>query len=186
MPLPKQKTYTIEDIYALADGERAELIDGQIFYMAPPTRTHQRIVLSLSRKIADYIDQNSGTCEVNVSPFAVYLNADDKRYLEPDIFVVCDQDKLDEKGCHGAPDWVIEVVSPGSREMDYYIKLALYKESGVRLYWMVDIERKTIVVYDLEHESIPALYHFVDSVPVVIYLDFKIDFSSSDLANVNE
>ena len=61
MPLPKQKTYTIEDIYALADGERAELIDGQIFYMAPPTRTHQRIVLSLSRKIADYIDQNSGT-----------------------------------------------------------------------------------------------------------------------------
>ena len=143
-------------------------------------------MLSLSRKIADYIDQNSGTCEVNVSPFAVYLNADDKRYLEPDIFVVCDQDKLDEKGCHGAPDWVIEVVSPGSREMDYYIKLALYKESGVRLYWMVDIERKTIVVYDLEHESIPALYHFVDSVPVGIYLDFKIDFSSMDLANVNE
>ena len=186
MPLPKQKTYTIEDIYALADGERAELIDGQIFYMAPPTRTHQRIVLSLSRKIADYIDQNSGTCEVNVSPFAVYLNADDKRYLEPDIFVVCDQDKLDEKGCHGAPDLVIEVVSPGSREMDYYIKLALYKESGVRLYWMVDIERKTIVVYDLEHESIPALYHFVDSVPVGIYLDFKIDFSSMDLAKMNE
>ena len=186
MSLPKQKVGTIEDIYDLADGERAELVDGKLFDIAPPTRTHQRIVLSLSRKIADYIDQNSGTCEVNVSPFAVYLNADDKRYLEPDIFVVCDQDKLDEKGCHGAPDWVIEVVSPGSREMDYYIKLALYKESGVRLYWMVDIERKTIVVYDLEHESIPALYHFVDSVPVGIYLDFKIDFSSMDLANVNE
>ena len=70
---------------------------------------------------------------------------DNKRYLEPDIFVVCDQDKLDEKGCHGAPDWVIEVVSPGSREMDYYVKLALYEEAGVRLYWLVDIERKTIV-----------------------------------------
>ena len=97
MPLPKQKAYTIEDIYTLPDGERAELIDGQIYYMAPPTRTHQRIVLSLSRKIADYIDSNNGICEVNVSPFAVFLNADDKRYLEPDVFVVCDKDKLDDK-----------------------------------------------------------------------------------------
>ena len=181
MPLPKQKVGSIEDIYALADGKRAELVDGKLFDIAPPTRTHQRIVLSLSRKIADYIDQNSGICEVNVSPFAVYLNADDKRYLEPDIFVVCDQDKLDENGCHGAPDWVIEVVSSGSREMDYYVKLALYEEAGVRLYWLVDIERKTIVVYDLEHEAIPALYHFVDSVPVGIYWDFEIDFRSMDL-----
>lgn len=186
MPVSKQKTYTIEDIYALPDGERAELIDGQIYYMALPTRTHQRIVLSLSRKIADYIDSNNGICEVNVSPFAVFLNADDKRYLEPDVFVVCDKDKLDDKGCHGAPDWVIEVVSPGSREMDYYIKLALYKEAGVRLYWLVDIERQTIVVYDLEHEAIPALYHFADSVPVGIYSDFKIDFSSMDGVRDNE
>lgn len=177
MPLPKQRTYTIEDIYALPEGERAELIDGQIYYMAPPTRTHQRIVLSLSRKIADYIDSNKGMCEVNVSPFAVYLNADDKKYLEPDVFVVCDKDKLDDKGCHGAPDWVIEVVSPGSREMDYYIKLALYKESGVRLYWLVDAERQTIVVYDLENEAIPALYHFGDSVPVGIYSHLEIDFT---------
>lgn len=186
MPVPKQKTYTIDDIYNLPNGERAELIDGQIYYMAPPTRTHQRLVLSLSRKIADYIDSNNGICEVNVSPFAVFLNADDKRYLEPDVFVVCDKDKLDDKGCHGAPDWVIEVVSPGSREMDYYIKLALYKEAGVRLYWLVDIERQTIVVYDLEHEAIPALYHFTDSVSVGIYSDFKIDFSNMDAVRGNE
>ena len=73
MLLPKQKVGTIEDIYALADGERAELIDGKLFYIAPPTRTHQRIILSLSRKIADYIDQNSGTCEVNVSPLLIAL-----------------------------------------------------------------------------------------------------------------
>ena len=65
--------------------------------------------------------------------------------------------------------------------MDYYVKLALYEEAGVRLYWLVDIERKTIVVYDLEHEAISALYHFVDSVPVGIYWDFEIDFSSMDL-----
>lgn len=173
---PEQRIYTIEDIYALPETERAELIDGQIYYMAPPTRTHQRMVLSLSRKIADYIDEANGPCEVNVSPFAVYLNADNKRYLEPDVFVVCDKNKLDDKGCHGAPDWVIEVVSPGSRELDYYTKLALYKEAGVRLYWLADIERQTVVVYDLEHEAIPALYHFTDKVPVEIYPEFEIDF----------
>lgn len=70
--------------------------------------------------------------------------------------------------------------------MDYYIKLALYKEAGVRLYWLVDIERQTIVVYDLEHEAIPALYHFTDSVPVGIYSDFKIDFNSMDAVRGNE
>lgn len=181
MPLPKQKNYTIEDIHALPDGERAELIDGQSYYIAPPSRMHQRIVLSLSRKIADYIDGHNGTGEVNVSPFAVYLNADEKRYLEPDVFVVCDKDKLDDKGCHGAPDWVIEVVSPDSREMDYYIKLALYKETSVRVYWLIDIERQTIVVYDLEHEAIPALYRFTDRVPVGIYSDFKINFEMIDI-----
>ena len=71
MALAQEKVYTVEDIEELPEGVRAELIDGQIYYMAPPTRTHQRLVLSLSRKIADYIDSNNGICEVNVSPFAV-------------------------------------------------------------------------------------------------------------------
>lgn len=178
------RKYTIEDIYALPDGERAELIDGQIYYMAPPTRTHQRMVLSLATLINEYIDKDMRKCEVDIAPFAVFLNSQDRKgvdYVEPDIVIICDKDKLDDKGCHGAPDWVIEVVSPGSREMDYYIKLALYKEAGVRLYWLVDIERQTIVVYDLEHEAIPALYHFADSVPVGIYSDFEIDF---DMVNM--
>lgn len=72
----KKKIYTIDDIYALPDGQRAELIDGQIYYMALPGRTHQRILFSLSRKIADYIDSKNGDCEVNISPFAVFLNND--------------------------------------------------------------------------------------------------------------
>ncbi len=177
MPVPKQKTYTIDDIYALPDGERAELIDGQIYYMAPPTRTHQRIVLSLSRKIADYIDSNNGICEVNVSPFAVFLNADDKRYLEPDVFVVCDKDKLDDKGSHGAPDWIIEVVSPDRKTMDYYIKPSIYNMAGVREYWIVDTEMENIMVYDMEHDEAPVFYSFIDKVKVNIYDDFEIDFA---------
>ena len=85
--LRKEEIYTIDDIYALPDGERAELIDGKIYYMAPPSRTHQQLLLSLSRKIADYIDSNSGDCEVNIAPFAVFLNEDDTNYLEPDISI---------------------------------------------------------------------------------------------------
>ena len=177
MPLPKQQTYTIEDIYALPDGERAELIDGQIYYMAPPTRTHQRLVLSLSRKIADYIDSNNGICEVNVSPFAVFLNADDKRYLEPDVFVVCDKEKLDDKGSHGASDWIIEVVSPDRKTMDYYIKPSIYNMAGVREYWIVDTEMENIMVYDMEHDEAPVFYSFIDKVKVNIYDDLEIDFA---------
>ena len=87
MPLPQREDYTIEDIYALPEGTRAELIDGQIYYMAPPTRKHQDIVGALYRKIADYIDSKGGSCKTYVSPFAVFLNENDKNYVEPDISV---------------------------------------------------------------------------------------------------
>lgn len=76
MPLPIERVYTIDDIYTLPDGERAELIDGQIYYMTPPSRIHQRIVLNISRRIADYIEKNHGSCEIYIAPFAVFLNKD--------------------------------------------------------------------------------------------------------------
>ena len=85
MPLPQERIYTIEDIYNLPEGTRAELIDGQIYYMAPPTRRHQRIAGTLYRKIADYIDKKGGSCEVDIAPFAVFLNENDKNSVEPDI-----------------------------------------------------------------------------------------------------
>ena len=100
--LQQNKEYTIDDIYALPDGQRAELIDGQMYMMAPPSRRHQQILLSLSRRIADYIDKKGGSCEVDIAPFAVFLNADDKNYVEPDISVICSADKLTDKGCTGA------------------------------------------------------------------------------------
>lgn len=107
--LKKETIYTIDNIYALPDGERAELIDGKIYYMAPPSRAHQQILFSLGRKIADYIDSKNGNCEVNIAPFAVFLNNDDINYVELDISVICEQSKLDDKGCHGAPDWIVDV-----------------------------------------------------------------------------
>ena len=130
--LKKQTMYTISDIYALPDGERAELIDGQIYNMMPPGRLHQKISWKLHQAIANYIDSRNGLCEVYAAPFAVFLNDDDINYVEPDLSVIGDLSKLDDKGCHGAPDWVIEIVSSDSRSRDYITKLFKYRTAGVR------------------------------------------------------
>ena len=181
MPLLQQnKEYTIDDIYALPDGQRAELIDGQMYMMAPPTRRHQQILLSLSRKIADYIERKGGSYEVDIAPFAVFLTTDDKNYVEPDISVICNPDKLTDKGCTGAPDWIIEIVSPGSRRTDYYTKLFKYRTAGVREYWIVDPEKNRIMVYSFESDD-TAEYTFSEAAKAGIYDDLEIDFSSIDI-----
>ena len=167
---------TIEDIYNLPEGQRAELIDGEMYMMAAPGMLHQRISGYLYKKIADYIDAESGDCEPFMAPFAVFLNADDKIYLEPDISVICDPNKLTAEGCKGAPDWIIEIVSPGSKRMDYYIKLFKYRTAGVREYWIVDSMEKCITVYDFEHEEVEK-YTFADRIRVQIYDSLEIDFS---------
>ncbi|MCM1027763.1 MAG: Uma2 family endonuclease [Roseburia sp.] len=168
--LRKEEVYTINDIYALPDGERAELIDGKIYYMAPPSWGHQRISGKLFQLIANYIDSKNGDCQVLAAPFAVFLGKDDINYVEPDISVICDLSKLDDKGCHGAPDWIIEVVSPSSRTMDYMKKMLKYERAGVREYWIVDPDKQHIMVYQFEKE-IMEQYSFGDPVPVGIYDD---------------
>ena len=180
MPLLQERFYTTDDIYALPDGQRAELIEGQIYYMAPPSRTHQRITIELSTIINNYIKSNNGPCEVDIAPFAVFLNKDDKNYVEPDISVICDKDKLTDKGCVGAPDWIIEIVSPSSRRMDYSIKLFKYRTAGVREYWIVDWEKNRITVYDLEHDDMNE-YAFSDIVKTGTYPDLSIDFRSLNM-----
>lgn len=173
----QKNVHTIEDIYNLPEGSRAELIDGQIYYMAPPNTKHQRILSFLYLEIGNYIRTKGGTCEVFPAPFAVSLSADDTRYLEPDLSVICDQDKIDEQGCKGAPDLVIEIVSPGSRAMDYYTKLSLYREAGVREYWIVDPMKQTVLVYDMEQAAAPTIYSFTDTIKVNIFDDLAIDLS---------
>lgn len=183
MSLVQEKIYTIDDIYALPEGERAELIDGQIYYMAPHNTNHQRILSFLHLEIGNYIRANKGSCEVFPAPFAVFPFADDSKYLEPDISVICDKQKLNDHGCNGAPDLVIEIVSPSSRPMDYYTKLSLYRSASVREYWIVDPMKQTILVYDMENDSAPAIYSFTDIIKVNIYDDLSIDFSKLDLGS---
>ena len=180
MTFAQEKIYTTEDIYNLPEGTRAELIDGQIYYMAPPFRRHQKLVGRLCQCIANYIDRKGGSCEVYPAPFAVFLNADDRTYVEPDISVICDPDKLDDRGCNGAPDWIIEITSPGSRRMDYSTKLFKYRSAGVRLYWIADPEKTRIMVWNFEEDNAEE-FTFQDSVPVSIYDDFSIDFSKLDI-----
>ena len=178
MPLMKQEIYTLEDIFTLPEGERAELLEGELYMMAPPSTGHQRLVHFFDKKIGNYIDAHHGTCEVFPAPFGVFLK-DDKgndAYVEPDISVVCDPDKLDNKGCHGAPDWVIEIVSPSSKRMDYLRKMNLYLMAGVREYWIVDPVKKLVMVYDFENEDTEQ-YTFQDSIKVGIYEDLRIDFA---------
>ena len=165
--------YTIEDIYNLPNGQRAELIDGKLYMMAAPGRVHQRIVMELSFRIREYIGRNGGDCEVYLSPFAVFLNANDRIYLEPDISIICDKNKLTDEGCKGAPDWIIEVVSPSSRPMDYNKKLFKYRTAGVREYWIVDPEKQMVTVYGFEKDMVEQ-YDFGEDAPVGIYEGFFI------------
>ena len=176
MALAQEKIYTVDDIYALPEGKRAELIDGQIYYMAPPSRKHQTIARELFASINSYIKSNGGSCEPFFAPFAVFLNKNDKNYVEPDICVICDTNKLNDEGCVGAPDWIIEIVSPSSRPMDYYKKLFKYRTAGVREYWIVDHERNLVTVYDFQNDS-AANYTFADDIPVSIYSGFFINLS---------
>ncbi|MEI3228153.1 MAG: Uma2 family endonuclease [Lachnospiraceae bacterium] len=177
MPLPKENTYTTDYIYSLPEGQRAELIDGVIYDMAQPNRLHQELVSELHYKITDYIKKNKGVCKVYPAPFAVFLNADDRNYVEPDISVICDNNKLDDKGCNGAPDWIIEIASPSTKRIDYSIKLFKYRSAGVREYWIVNPRTRIVNVYDFEKEALTDQYCFDDDIQVCIYDDLTINIA---------
>ena len=172
--------YTIDDIYNLPDGQRAELIDGELYLLATPSRIHQDIVMELSYLIKDFIMRKNGDCKVYPSPFAVFLNANHEIYVEPDISVICDKSKLTDEGCKGAPDWIIEIVSPSSRQLDYNKKLFKYRTAGVREYWIVDPMNLRVTVYNFEQDAFEE-YSFSDKVKVGIYDDFEIDFAGMDI-----
>ncbi len=176
MDIKTEKLNTISDIEALPEGQRAELFDGVMYDMAPPSRDHQRLVTGLSASIYQYIKDNKGQCEVNVAPFAVYLNQDDYNYVEPDIVVVCDEKKLDNKGCHGAPDWIIEVVSESSIQNDYMRKMIKYGSAGVKEYWIVDPLKHSVRVLDFAHET-TGDFDFSESIQVGIYAGLRINIS---------
>jgi len=168
----KQQLYTVEYIHSLPEDKRVELIDGVIYDMTAPLRVHQKIAYELGRQIGNAIEKNHGDCEVYPAPFAVQL--DDYNYLEPDISLICDKSKLDDKGCNGAPELVMEVVSPSSIRRDYITKLNKYIDAGVFEYWIVDPVEKQILVYLRSNDYIPKTYKISDVISVGIIKDCKI------------
>lgn len=174
----KQGEYTVDDYYALPDERRVELIDGVIYDMGAPTSIHQLIVTEIWKILREYIREKAGDCMPIASPIDVQLNCDDKTMVQPDVLVVCDREKVIRRCIYGAPDFIIEILSLTSRKKDMFTKLAKYKEAGVREYWLVDPDKKKVLVYDLEHEELPLIYGFDSKVPVMIFGgECEIDFA---------
>lgn len=154
--MPQERNgYTFAN-YLAWDGEgRIEIMDGQLVMMSPPSRVHQRISMEISRQLANYLEGKK--CEVYAAPFAVRLfeGAQDKpedvqTVFEPDIAVICDLDKLDDKGCKGAPDMVAEILSPSSMRHDWLFKMHRYEQAGVKEYWIISPKEQTVQVFTLK------------------------------------
>ena len=179
----RQGLYTVDDYYVLSEDERLELIDGVLYSMSSPTATHQVLVGTIYNKIANYIMGKKGQCVPIISPIDVQLDCDEKTILQPDVIVVCDRDKIKKGVVYGAPDFVVEVLSPSTRRRDKSLKLNKYTEAGVREYWMVDAKKKNIVVYaeDGADDYDILVYTFENEVPVHVFNgECKIDFKEID------
>lgn len=179
------KVYTYGDYLKFTDDEIVEIIDGRICAMSPaPSRIHQELIMELSAEIRNYIKSNNGKCKVYPAPFDVVLvdenenSNDSKNIVQPDISVICDKNKLTDKGCTGSPDMIIEIISPFNPSNDYVRKLNLYEQFKIREYWIVNPMKKNILVYTLTDNGygMPDIYTFNDKVKVNIYENLYIDF----------
>ncbi len=152
MALPlKKESYTFADCLTWPENERIELIDGEAVLMSLPSTVHQKISGELFRQLTNFLEGKK--CEVFSAPFGVRLFEKDgdspenvDTMVEPDISVICDRDKLDRHGCKGAPDLIVEILSPSTQRRDRLIKLELYQRAGVREYWLVSPEEQTVQV----------------------------------------
>lgn len=180
MALPAEKErYTFADVLTWPDDERAELIDGEVILMAPaPSRGHQGISVELTRQFANYLEGKK--CKAYHAPFDVRLFEKDgdtpddvDTVVEPDITIVCDPSKLDDRGCKGAPDMVVEILSPSTQRHDRLVKLGLYQRARVREYWIVNPEDQTVQVMLLDDGGVLQLHEVYDrqSVAKVNVLD---------------
>ena len=168
---------TLEEYEMLPEDERIEVFKGVPSAMATPSIVHQRILGELHFLLKDYIRKNNGKCETFAAPCDVKLSEHPLTIVQPDLFVICDTDKLDKKRCNGAPDFIIEIVSPSNASNDYTQKLYCYKHYGVKEYWIVNPDNRSIIIYDFEKEIYADRYTFDDKVKVGIYDDLYIDFA---------
>lgn len=177
LPVRKQGEYTLDDYYAIPDDRRVELIDGVIWDMPAPRLTHQLIAGSVYAQMYNYMLTHPGNCMPAISPVDVQLDCDNRTMVQPDVIVLCDQKKNLNRCIYGAPDFVLEVLSPSSRRKDMIIKLNKYMIAGCKEYWIVDPKDEKIYVYNFDGNPLLTTYTFDDPVPVRISGgDLVIDF----------
>ena len=181
----QQGEYTLEDYYALPEDVRVELIDGVIYDMGAPYTTHQEVALEIARQLSNQMKAKGGRCKVFISPIDVQLDCDDKTMIQPDVLVLCDLDKQKERLIYGAPDFVLEVLSPSTRKKDLTIKQRKYLNAGVREYWIIDPKEKRLITYDFENSEQVASYPFTEAVGLSIY-DKQIIVDLKELAEIIE
>lgn len=183
-PALQSETITLEQYEALPENRRVEVFGDVVYDMASPSQIHQALSMELSNIIYNYIKDKKGPCQVFCAPFDVKLSDKPLTIIQPDIMVICDRDKLDGKRCNGAPDFIIEIVSPGNPSDDYIRKLYYYKNYGVREYWIVDPRHQKVIVYCLEQTEFKMeIYTFRDNIKVNIYDALYIDFSQLDMGS---
>jgi Uma2 family endonuclease len=181
-PLKRENgDYTYTDYLNWPEDERWELLDGDAYMAAAPSRRHQEIQVELLRQISNYLAGK--TCRVYGSPFDVRFakrndpDKDIKDVVQPDITIVCDRSKLDDKGCKGNPDLIIEIISPSTASIDYIKKLSLYEKNEVKEYWIVHPTDEIVMIYklngDMKYER-AEIYSKEDEVKVGIFSDLII------------
>lgn len=189
MPLPNKKPdelYTYADYLAWREDERIEIIDGKPIMQAAPSRKHQQISFEICRQLGNYLEGKN--CSAYAAPFTVRLFEEKEEspeavteVFEPDIAVICDKNKLDDKGCKGAPDMVVEILSPSTARYDQFIKLGKYQQAGVKEYWIVDPLNQTVQVLFSENK----IFHTVDvyTLPQIVQVNI-LDGCYIDLSKV--
>lgn len=158
------RDYSVEDIYKLGQGTKAELIDGKLYLMGAPTRMHEFLIFNIAYRFKKHIEEQKGDCHVYVSKLGVRLFGDDKTWVEPDIVVACKKEILTDEGCNGAPNLVVEVVSPSNSSYDYLTKMMIYQKAGVQEYWIVDPQLQVVSVYNFEEHEKSGRFQYADGI----------------------
>ena len=172
------QTFTLSEYLALPENERMEILEGMPYLLASPSDRHQDCAGAIYAELRMFLREKP--CQARIAPLDVFLDEVDERkptVVQPDVFVVCDRKKLDDRGCHGAPDLIIEVLSPGTRQHDQVRKMNLYRRYGVREYWTVEAELGTVLQYVLDDKGyrLAGAYEKGDKVPVQVLEGYTID-----------